>query len=45
MSHHLSLYGLTFNPFGPDILPEDLLTAPAVNCFVQRIEPTAVPSV
>src|SRR3974390_2321566 len=38
MSKLLSLYGLKFNPFRPDVPPEALYTPPAVDSFVRRIE-------
>jgi hypothetical protein len=38
MSKLLSLYGLKFNPFRPDVPPEALYTTPAVDSFVRRIE-------
>jgi type II secretory pathway predicted ATPase ExeA len=34
----LSIYGLKFNPFRPDVPPEALFTSPAVDSFVRRIE-------
>ena len=38
MSKLLSIYGLKFNPFRPDVPPEALFTTPAVDSFVRRIE-------
>src|SRR5271156_6060619 len=38
MSKLLSLYGLKFHPFRPDVPPEALFTTPAVDSFVRRIE-------
>lgn len=38
MSKLLSLYGLKFHPFRPDIPPEALFTTPAVDSFVRRVE-------
>jgi type II secretory pathway predicted ATPase ExeA len=34
----LSLYGLKFNPFRPDVPVEALFTTPAVDSFVRRVE-------
>ncbi len=34
----LSLYGLKFNPFRPDVPPEALFTSPAVDTFLRRVE-------
>lgn len=38
MSKLLSLYGLKFNPFRPDVPLEALFTLPAVDSFVRRVE-------
>src|SRR5580658_3424150 len=38
MSKLLSLYGLKFHPFRPDVPHEALFTTPAVDSFVRRIE-------
>lgn len=38
MSKLLSLYGLKFHPFRPDIPHDALFTTPAVDSFVRRIE-------
>jgi hypothetical protein len=38
MSKLLSIYGLKFNPFRPDVPPEALFTTPAVDSFLRRIE-------
>jgi general secretion pathway protein A len=37
-SRLLSLYGLKFNPFRPDIPREALFTTPAVDTFLRRVE-------
>ena len=34
----LSLYGLKFNPFRPDVPHEALFTTPAVDAFLRRVE-------
>jgi type II secretory pathway predicted ATPase ExeA len=38
MSKLLSLYGLKFNPFRPDVPVEALFTTPAVDAFLRRVE-------
>ncbi len=38
MSKLLSLYGLKFNPFRPDVPLEALYTTPAVDSFLRRVE-------
>jgi len=38
MSKLLSLYGLKFHPFRPDVPHDALFTTPAVDSFVRRIE-------
>jgi general secretion pathway protein A len=38
MTKLLSLYGLKFHPFRPDLPPEALFTTPAVDSFVRRVE-------
>ena len=38
MSKLLSIYGLKFNPFRPDVPAEALFTPPAVDSFLRRIE-------
>ena len=38
MSKMLSLYGLKFHPFRPDVPHEALLMTPSVDSFVRRIE-------
>jgi len=38
MSKLLSLYGLKFHPFRPDVPPDALFTTPAVDSFVRRVE-------
>jgi type II secretory pathway predicted ATPase ExeA len=38
MSKLLSIYGLKFNPFRPDVPVEALFTTPAVDAFLRRVE-------
>lgn len=38
MSKLLSLYGLKFHPFRPDVPPDALFTTPAVDSFLRRVE-------
>lgn len=38
MSKLLSLYGLKFNPFRPDVPVEALFTTPTVDAFLRRVE-------
>ena len=38
MSKLLSMYGLKFNPFRPDVPIEALYTTPPLDAFIRRVE-------
>ncbi len=44
MTNLLSLYGLKFHPFRPDVPPDALFTTPAVDSFVRRASSSESPT-